>query len=130
MLVDLAVSLALYKPFGIAGLVIGTAVASFGMMVGQTWRLRTLLHGSLEGRETLIAVLKMLLASALLGLVAYGVWWGLDDALGRALPAQIVSVGTAILVGSLIYIAAVTAMKVEEAAQIRRLLAGRLRRAA
>jgi putative peptidoglycan lipid II flippase len=130
MLVDLAVSLALYKPFGIAGLVVGTAVASIGMTAGQAWRLRTLLHSTLEGRRTLLAVVQMLAASALLGGAAYGVWWGLDDVLGRSLPAQIVSVGSAILVGSLVYIAAVTAMKIEEAAQIRRLLAGRLRRAA
>jgi putative peptidoglycan lipid II flippase len=128
MLVDLLVSLALYEPFGIAGLVIGTAVGSIGMTAGQTWRLRTLLHGSLEGRRTLIAVGQMLLASALLGGVAYGVWWGLDHALGRSLVAQIVSVGGAIVTGSLAYVAAVSAMKVEEAAQIRRLLAGRLRR--
>jgi len=129
MVVDVIVSVALYKPFGIAGLVIGTAVGSIGMTLGQAWRLRLLLHGSLEGRRTLIAVAQMAAASALLGGVAYGTWWILDDALGRSLPAQIVSVGSALLAGSLAYAAAVMAMRVEEAQQIRNLLAGRLRRA-
>jgi putative peptidoglycan lipid II flippase len=128
MVVDVIVSVALYKPFGIAGLVIGTAAGSIGMTIGQAWRLRLLLEGSLEGRRTLISVLQMLLASALLGLVAFGVWWSLDRALGRALPAQIASVGTAILAGAAAYAAAVMAMKVEEARQIQRLVAGRLRR--
>jgi putative peptidoglycan lipid II flippase len=130
MVVDVIVSVALYKPFGIAGLVIGTAVGSIGMTLGQAWRLRLLLHGSLEGRRTLIAVAQMAAASALLGGVAYGTWWILDDALGRALPAQIISVGAALITGSVVYAAAVMAMRVEEAAQIRRLIAGRLRRAA
>ena len=35
----------------------------------------------------------MLVAAAALGGAAYGVWWMLDDALGRSLLAQIVSVG-------------------------------------
>jgi putative peptidoglycan lipid II flippase len=130
MVVDVIVSVALYKPFGIAGLVIGTAVGSIGMTLGQTWRLRRALHGSLEGRRTLIAVAQMLLASALLGAVAYGVWWALDQALGRALPAQIAAVGGALLAGTLAYAAAVLAMRVEEARQIQRLVAGRLRRSA
>jgi putative peptidoglycan lipid II flippase len=129
MVVDVVVSVALYKPFGIAGLVIGTAAGSIGMALGQAWRLRTLLEGSLEGRRTVTSVAQMLVASALLGLVAFGVWWGLDQALGRSLPAQIVSVGGAILAGTAVYVVAVTAMGVEEARQIQRLLAGRLRRA-
>jgi putative peptidoglycan lipid II flippase len=128
MVVDVIVSVALYKPFGIAGLVVGTAIGSIGMTFGQTWRLRELLHGSLEGRQTLIAVMQILAASALLGGAAYGTWWLLDDALGRSLAAQIVSVGGALLTGTLAYAAAVLLMRVEEAQQIQRLIAGRLRR--
>jgi putative peptidoglycan lipid II flippase len=128
MLLDAALSVALYKPFGIAGLVIGTAVGSIGMTLGQTWRLRRLLDGSLEGRRTLIAVGQMVAAAALLGAVAYGVWSGLDAALGRTLPAQIVSVGVALLAGTLAYVVAVLALRIEEARQIRTLVSGRLRR--
>ncbi|HYV14432.1 MAG TPA: murein biosynthesis integral membrane protein MurJ [Conexibacter sp.] len=130
MVVDVIVSVALYKPLGIAGLVIGTAVGSIGMAAGQAWRLRILLDGSLEGRRTLIAVARMTAAAALLGAVAYGVWWGLDEALGRATLAQIVSVGGALLAGTLVYVVAVLSMQIDEARQIRALVAGRLRRAA
>jgi putative peptidoglycan lipid II flippase len=128
MAIDVVVSVALYKPFGIAGLVLGTVAGNVGMTAGQTWRLRRLLGGSLEGRRTLTAVLQMLAASALLGIVAFGVWWGLDDLLGRSLPAQIVSVGAALAAGIAVYVAAVLAMGIEEAHQIRALIAGRLKR--
>jgi putative peptidoglycan lipid II flippase len=130
MVVDVIVSVALYKPFGIAGLVVGTAIGSIGMTFGQAWRLRDLLHGSLEGRQTLIAVAQMLAAAALLGATAYGTWRLLDDTLGRSLAAQIVSVGAALLTGTLAYATAVLALRVKEAQQIRTLIAGRLRRAA
>ena len=128
MLVDLIVSVALYKPFGIAGLVVGTVAGNAGMALGQTWRLRRLLDGDLEGRRTAVAVAQMLAAAALLGVVAFGVWWGLDQALGRSIPAQIVSVGTALVAGSAVYTVAVLGMRVEEARQIRQLIAGRLKR--
>ncbi|HEX5145568.1 MAG TPA: lipid II flippase MurJ, partial [Conexibacter sp.] len=129
MAIDVAVSLLLYKPLGIPGLVLGTVAGNVAMTIGQTWRLRDLLEGSLEGRRTLTAVLQMLVASALLGLVAFGVWWGLDQALGRSLPAQIVSVGRALATGVAVYVVAVLAMGIPEARQIKALVAGRLRRA-
>jgi putative peptidoglycan lipid II flippase len=130
MAIDVVVSVALYKPLGIPGLVIGTVAGNVAMTLGQTWRLRGLLEGSLEGRRTLIAVLQMTAASALLGLVAYGVWWGLDELLGRSLPAQIVSVGAALAAGVGAYVAAVLAVGIPEARQIRALIAGRFRRGA
>ncbi len=128
MAIDVAVSVALYKPLGIPGLVLGTVAGNIAMTAGQTWRLRGLLHGSLEGRRTLLAVLQMCAGAALLGLVSYGVWWGLDDALGRSLPAQIVSVGAALAAGIAIYVATVLAIGIPEARQIRALIAGRLKR--
>jgi putative peptidoglycan lipid II flippase len=129
MAIDVVVSVALYKPFGIAGLVLGTVAGNVGMTIGQTWRLRRLLDGSLEGRRTAIAVAQMVAASALLGLVSYGVWWILDDLLGRSLPAQIVSVGAALAAGAAVYVAAVLAIGIPEARQIRTLVKGRLKRA-
>jgi putative peptidoglycan lipid II flippase len=130
MAIDVAISVALYEPFGIAGIVLGTVAGNVAMTMGQTWRLRGLLEGSLEGRRTLDATLKMGAAAALLGGVAYATWWGLDELLGRALLAQVVSVGTAILTGSLAYVATVLALRIQEAQQIRALVVGRLRRSA
>ena len=71
LLVNAAVSFALYKPLGIGGVVLGTAVASAVMTVAQAHQLRRELHGFEIGR-TLRAVAAMLVAAALLGVVAYG----------------------------------------------------------
>jgi putative peptidoglycan lipid II flippase len=123
-----AISVALYKPFGIAGLVIGTAVASAGMTFAQAWALRRDLGADLQARKTVNSVVLMLVAAAALGGVAYGTWWGLDDVLGESLPAQIVSVGFGIVAGSLVYSGLVLLFRIPEAAQIQRFVTGRLRR--
>ena len=129
MVVDAAVSLALYRPLGIAGLVIGTAVGSAGMTAAQAVFLRRVLSGQLEGRRTTLAVGQIALASAALGAVAWGVWRGLDAVLGRGVPAQVLAMTLAAASGLLVYVSGVVVLGVPEAGQLRRLLAGRLRRA-
>src|SRR5205807_3769888 len=54
LIVDLIVSIALFKPLGIAGLVIGTAVANVVMTALQIHRLRAGFNGYLEGGQTLM----------------------------------------------------------------------------
>ena len=125
--INAAVSGALYGPMGIGGVVLGTVVATAAMTVGQAYYLRRR-TGGLQLGVTLRAGVKMLLGAAILGGVAYGTWYGLDQALGRSLAAQIVSVGAALALGSAAYAAAVLAMRVPEARQIVDLFARRLRR--
>jgi putative peptidoglycan lipid II flippase len=129
LLVNLGVSLALYEPYGIAGIVIGTAVASAAMAVAQAVFLRRQLHGFEIGR-TLRAVAGILASSALLGVVSYGVWYGLDQALGTSLLGQLVSVLSALALGSAVYAAAVLALRIPEAQQIIGLIRGRMGRGA
>uniref|UniRef100_UPI00356762DA murein biosynthesis integral membrane protein MurJ n=1 Tax=Paraconexibacter sp. TaxID=2949640 RepID=UPI00356762DA len=129
LLVNLGVSAALYKPFGIPGIVIGTVASSAFMTFAQTWYLRRELQGRLEGRETAIAIAKICVAATAFGGLAYGVWWGLDELLGRGILAQIVSVSTALGAGVCVYAGLVLLMRVPEAAQIERLVLSRLRRA-
>jgi putative peptidoglycan lipid II flippase len=125
--VNVAVSVALYKPFGIPGIVVGTAASSAAMTVAQMYFLRHALHGRLEGRRTAIVVAQLTCASALLAGVAYVIWRLLDSALGRGLFGQIVSVGAGLTVGGLVYASAVHALRIPEARQIEHLLVGRLR---
>ncbi len=121
LVVNALVALALYKPFGIAGIVIGTVAGTLVMTIGQGWLLRGRL-GGIEGTATLAAAARMLVAAALLALAAYGAWYGLDDALGRSLAAQVAAVGVAICAGVAVYAAAVWVLGVKEARQIRALL--------
>lgn len=127
LVVNAAVSFALYAPLGVAGPVIGTAVGSIAMTAGQAWALRGRI-GRIDGRRTLVAAAQMLLAAVLLGAVAFGCWSALDAALGRALWAQIVSVGLALAAGSAVYAAIVLGLRLPEALQVRALVAGRLGR--
>jgi putative peptidoglycan lipid II flippase len=128
LVVNTLISLALYKPFGIAGLVIGTAVASAGMTLSQAFYLRRELHGRLEGGRTLLAIAQMVLASVVLGAVAYGTWYVVDQALGRSILAQIASMSAAAITGFGVYAAIVLMMRIPEAWRIEIAVLGRLRR--
>jgi putative peptidoglycan lipid II flippase len=129
IVVDIIVSVALYKPLGIAGLVIGTVLANVVMTGLQLHRLRLGLNGRLEGAQTTMITARIAVASALLAAVSWGVWKALDSLFGRSLPAEIVSLGGAAAVGLFVYIRAVLAMHVPEAHQVSRLIRTQLGRA-
>jgi putative peptidoglycan lipid II flippase len=129
MVVDVIVSVGLYKPLGIAGLVIGTVAANAVMTGLQLYRLRIGFNGRLEGGQTTMITARILVASALLAGVSWGVWYLLDRLVGRSLPAQLVSVGGAAGVGLLLYVRAVLAMRIPEAHQVHRLILAQLGRA-
>jgi putative peptidoglycan lipid II flippase len=120
-------SYVLAKAMGIGGIVLGTTISNAALVAAEWVMLRRALRG-FETRRTLIATAHMLAGGAVLGVVAYGVWWAIDDALGRSLPAQILSVGTALVAGSAAYAAVVLGLKIPEARQIVDLFARRLRR--
>ena len=129
MLVDIVVSISLYKPLGIAGLVIGTLAANIVMTALQVYRLRIGFNGRLEGAQTVMITARILLASVLLGVVSWVVWSLLNALLGRSLPAQILSVGGAAAAGALVYARAVLVMHIPEAHDVNRLIRARLGRA-
>jgi putative peptidoglycan lipid II flippase len=128
IVVDIVVSIGLYKPLGIAGLIIGTVVANAVMVALQFSRLRTGFNGSLEGAQTTMITVRILVASALLAGVSWVVWLLLDTLLGVSLPAQIVSVGAAGAAGVAVYARAVLSMNVPEAHQVHRLIRAQLGR--
>src|SRR4051794_23709723 len=127
MVVNLALSALLYKPFGIAGIVLGSVAGTLTMATLQGWKLSQLLHG-IEGRKSLRAIVKMIGAAVLLAGASYGVWYGLDQALGRSFIAQVISLGIGITAGILVYAFTVWRLHIQEARQIRRLVAGRFGR--
>jgi putative peptidoglycan lipid II flippase len=126
--VDIIVSVGLYKPLGIAGLVIGTAVANMLMTGLLLQRLRTGFNGRLEARQTTMITVRIAIASAVLAAVSWGVWRLLDSLLGGGVPAQIIAVGGGAIAGGLVYMRAVLLMRIPEARQVRRLVLSRFRR--
>ncbi len=127
MTVDVVVSLALYKPFGIAGLVIGTASANAAMTALQYRRLRIGFGGRLEGGQTLMITFRILIASAIMAGVAWGLWTLVDRVVGQSLIGQIISLSVAVAVACALYARAVLVMRIPEAAQIQAFVTSRLR---
>jgi putative peptidoglycan lipid II flippase len=70
--------------------------------------------GGLDLRRTADAFVRITVASAALGAVAYAVWWLLDDLVGRGLLGQVVSVGGALAAGGAAYLVASRALGVRE----------------
>jgi putative peptidoglycan lipid II flippase len=114
-------ALVLYGPFGVGGIVAATVIATAASVAAQATILRRAL-GRLELGRLAWTTVRVTIAGAALAGTAYLIWLGLDEALGRGLGGQIVSLGAALLGGGLVYAVAVSLMRVPEAGQIRRLL--------
>jgi putative peptidoglycan lipid II flippase len=127
MLVDILLSVSLYLPYGVAGLVIGTAVANIVMMALQLHRLWVGFDRRLELRHTLMVTARILAAAVVTALIARFVWALLDSIAGTSLPAQVLAVGGAVMAGGAFYAKAVLSMRIPEARQIEELIAARLR---
>jgi putative peptidoglycan lipid II flippase len=114
-------ALALYKPFGTGGIVAGTGIGTTAAVVAQAIVLRRQL-GGLELGRLLDTGLRICVAAGALALVSFGVWDLLDGALGRGLGGQIVSLGTALALGGLVYVGAAKLLRIAELDQVMRLV--------
>ena len=80
--------------------------------------------GRVDMGRVVDAVLRVTIASVALGAVAYALWYGLDQVLGRSLGAQIASLGVALAVGTAVYLVACRALRVRELSALRSSIAG------
>jgi len=123
--IDLVISalaaLALYKPFGVGGIVAGTGIGTSAAVVAQALILRRE-FGGLELGRLFSTASRITVASAALAGVSWLVWDLLDQALGRDLVGQIVSLGAGLAAGGLVYVAVAKLLRVAELEQITRLL--------
>ena len=113
-------ALALYS-LGVGGIVAATAIATVASVVAQAVILRRLL-GGLELGRLLDAGIRISIAALALAAVSFGIWDLLDDALGRGLLGQIISLGSALAVGGLVYVGAARLLRIDELDQILRLV--------
>ncbi len=109
--------LLLYKPLGVGGITLSTSLVSlfnfFALMLLLSPRI-----GGVDARRVAWSACRSIVALVPLAGVAYGVWWGLDALLGRALWAQIISVGLAYVAGGLAYCLAAWAMHMPELREV------------
>ena len=126
IVVDIVVSLALYKPLGIAGLVLGTVSANVVMTWLQLRRLRIGFNGRLELAQTTMVTVRILLATVITTAVAWLVWKGISSVIGISLVAGIIAVGVALAAAGVLYARLVLVMRIPEARQIEALILSRL----
>jgi putative peptidoglycan lipid II flippase len=99
--------------FGTWGIPLSTSLVN----IAGTALLLVLLRRKLQRIEfarTADATVRIVAAAAVLAAASYGVWRGLDDALGRALWAQLVSMGTALVAGTAVYLVSCRLLGVRE----------------
>jgi putative peptidoglycan lipid II flippase len=96
---------AVFYRFGIWGIPLATSVVNVAGTVTLLVMMRRRV-GLERLRTTVAAVLRVAAASVLAAMGALFVWVGLDEWLGRSLAAQLVSVGSALVVAALAYVGA------------------------
>lgn len=111
---------AVFYRFGIWGIPLATSVVNIAGSIALAIMLRRRL-GGLDFSSTLGSVVKIALASALLGAVAYGVWWPLDHELGHRFIAQAVSLGAALAAAGAVYLLVCHLLRVDELRALRSL---------
>jgi putative peptidoglycan lipid II flippase len=115
---------ALLYRLGVWGIPLSTSlvnIAGVGILLAVMRRS----PGLAGARGVLVSVVRILAASALAAAAAYGVWWALDELLGRDLWAQIVSLGAGLAAGGAVYLAAARLLGVRELEALRALRRGR-----
>jgi len=93
---------AAFYRFGTWGIPLSTTLVNIAGTAALLALLRQRL-GRIDLRENASAFVRIVAASAVVAAVGYGVWRGLDEALGRGLAAQIVSLGVALVAATLAY---------------------------
>ncbi len=116
-----------YKPIGIGGIPLATAVVSLLTSVGLAVVLRPRL-GGIDGRRTVDAAGRILIASGALVLAAIGTREALDGVVSSGFGGQLALMIAAGAAGTAVYIAGVFALRVHEARELWNLARGGLAR--
>jgi putative peptidoglycan lipid II flippase len=107
----------LYKPMGVGGITLATAIVSLVSSIALAVSLRGRL-GGIDAAHTIRAAIQIFVAGAALAAVALGVREVLDHELSNSLVDQTALVAASSLAGLAVYAALVLAARVEEAHQI------------
>jgi putative peptidoglycan lipid II flippase len=104
---------AAFYSFGTWGIPLATSFANIAGTAMLLVMLRRRLQ-RVDFTRIALATLRIVAAAAVLGAVAFGIWKGIDEALGRAFWAQLISLGTALAAGSLAYLVSCRLLGVRE----------------
>jgi putative peptidoglycan lipid II flippase len=110
--VNAGLDAAFYR-FGVWGIPLSTSIGNLASTGALLWVFRRRI-GRLDLGELTGALGRILLAGAILGGVAYGVWKGIDVALGGAFGPQVLAVVAALALGGGAYLGACRLLRVRE----------------
>ena len=99
--------------FGTWGIPLSTAVCNVAGTVALVFLMRSRI-GGFDERAIASSVVRIIAASAAVALVSYFVWKPIDSGLGRSTPAQVASLGTALIAAGVAYAAVCRALRVRE----------------
>ena len=117
LVITAVAALILYDPYGVGGIVAATSLATImSVLAGGAILHRAL--GRLELGSLIWSGTRILAGAALLAVVSYFTWDALDEALGRGLGGQIISLGVALAAGAIAYGVALTLLRVPEMSQV------------
>jgi putative peptidoglycan lipid II flippase len=120
LVLNALLDLAFYGPLGVGGIPLATSISSIVTFLALAELLRREI-GGLEEDRVLQGIVRCAVASAVLALLAWTSWRVVDDALGRGLLAQMVSLGAALLAGGIAYLGAAQAFDLPELRLLARL---------
>jgi putative peptidoglycan lipid II flippase len=103
---------ALYR-VGVWGIPLATSLVNIAGTLALLALLRRRL-GQLNGGAIASSYGRIAVAAAAGAGAAFGVWWGLDELLGRSLGAQVISLGVGVLSGAAAFLLAATLVQVRE----------------
>jgi putative peptidoglycan lipid II flippase len=109
---NLALDIALLR-YGAAGIALATAIVTSFNALALAVLLRRRV-GGLGGADMGWHLAMTVVATAYCAVAAFGVWYPLDQLLGRSLAAQIVSLGCALAAATAVYMAAATYLRLPE----------------
>lgn len=113
LFLNIVLDAALHGPLGTGGIPLATSIASFAGFVALAIALSREL-GGLDGVWLREGFVKIFIAAIWLGALSWSTWALLDDALGRSIPAKIVSVGAAMVAGTLAYLSSARGLDLPE----------------
>jgi putative peptidoglycan lipid II flippase len=113
LFLNFALDLAFLR-FGAAGIALSTSfVTAFNAVVLAVILRRRV--GDLHLREVSGEVVRIAVATLYCVGAAVGVWWPLDHLLGESLPAEVVSLGSALTLAGVAYVASARMLKLTDA---------------
>jgi putative peptidoglycan lipid II flippase len=104
---------AAFSPLGVWGIPLATSIVNVAGTAALVWVLRRR-EGRLDGRRIVDTYARTLAASALAAGAAYGVWFALDEGLGRELGFQIVSVTLGLAAATVVFLGAARILRIRE----------------